>query len=605
MPMSELIQKLIHLLEVGTGSRYLRVLLLGLALVALALLYDLRAYKNMGTPEGMDAAQLARNISEGKGYTTQFIRPLSLYLVQKKNGGGADPAQIKTNHPDLANAPVYPVLLAGVMKALPFQEKVELHKSFWSNDEKFWRYQPDFLIALFNQLLLLAVVVLTFFIARDLFDLAVARLAAGLTLGSELLWRFSASGLSTELLLVIFLGLAWCLVKIEAAGREPQPNARRLQALVIAAGALAGLGVLTRYSFGWVIIPVVVYLILFGGPRRTVNVLSALGAFALLLLPWIIRNLAVSGTPFGTATFAVVEGTFLFPRNLLERSISPDLTHLLWLTPYTNKLLDNLRALVVNDVPKLAGSWATILFLAGLLLGFRSVAIRRMRYFLLTCLGLFLVVQSLGRTGLTDESPEVNSENLLVLLSPLVLIYAASVFFTFLENIQFPLPQLRYAAIIAFVMVCCLPMILVLLPPKTSPVAYPPYYPPDIQKSAGWMKENELMMSDVPWAVAWYGHRQCLWLTLNAQEDFFAINDGLKPIQALYLTPETMDGKFLTDWVHAGERSWGSFILDAVIQNKIPTGFPLRNTMPGYLPDGIFLADWERWKLPAARNPAP
>ena len=63
------------------------------------------------------------------------------------------------------------------------------------------------------------------------------------------------------------------------------------------------------------------------------------------------------------------------------------------------------------------------------------------------------------------------------------------------------------------------------------------------------MKENELMMSDVPWAVAWYGQRQCVWLTLNAQDDFFAINDNLKAVQALYLTPLTTDGKFLSDWV--------------------------------------------------------
>ena len=57
------------------------------------------------------------------------------------------------------------------------------------------------------------------------------------------------------------------------------------------------------------------------------------------------------------------------------------------------------------------------------------------------------------------------------------------------------------------------------------------------------------MMSDVPWAVAWYGQRQCVWLTLNAQDDFFAINDYLKPVQALYLTPETMDAKLASDWV--------------------------------------------------------
>ncbi len=39
----------------------------------------------------MDSAQLARNIADGKGYTTLFIRPFSLYLratAQRGRGGG-------------------------------------------------------------------------------------------------------------------------------------------------------------------------------------------------------------------------------------------------------------------------------------------------------------------------------------------------------------------------------------------------------------------------------------------------------------------------------------------------------------------------------------
>src|SRR5450759_5966928 len=117
-----------------------------------------------------------------------------------------------------------------------------------------------------------------------------------------------------------------------------------------------------------------------------------------------------------------------------------------------------------------------------------------------------------------------------------------------------------------------------------------------IQPAVCWMKENELMMSDVPWAVAWYGRHQCVWLTLNAQDDFFAINDYLKPVQALYLTPETMDGKFVSDLVRSGEHSWGSFITLGVLQNQIPQGFPLRNSPTGFLPERLFLTDRERWK---------
>ena len=248
MPLSELIQKLIHMSETGRGSRYLRFLILGLVVMGLALVYNLRAYRNLATQEAMDSAQLARNIADGKGYTTLFIRPFSLYLVQSHNEAkhaaapatnNLDFAHIKsTPHPDLANPPVYPIVLAGLMKVLPFHYPVELKKPFWSNGNQFWRYQPDFQIAMFNEILLLAVVVLTFFIGRKLFDVNVAWLSALLTLGCELLWRFSVSGLSTMLLMVVFLGLTWCLLRIEEMGREPQPRATWLLGLALAAGVI-------------------------------------------------------------------------------------------------------------------------------------------------------------------------------------------------------------------------------------------------------------------------------------------------------------------------------------------------------------------------------
>ncbi|HEY1718764.1 MAG TPA: glycosyltransferase family 39 protein [Verrucomicrobiae bacterium] len=605
MPLIERIQTLLHKLETGAVPRYLRNITLCLTVLALALAYDLRAYRNLAAPEAMDAAQLARNISEGKGYTTLFVRPFSLYLVQTHNeaktaGGPAgtsmDVAEIKTMHPDLANPPVYPVVLAGLMKVLPFHYDVDLKKPFWSDNGRFSIYEPDFLIALFNQILLMVAVVLTFLIAQKLFDTGAAVLAALLTIGCELLWRFSSSGLSTMLLLVIFMGLAWCILKIEEAAREPQPRAQRLLRLAFAAGVLAGAGALTQYAFGWVIVPVVLFLFFFSGQRRVMHALAALAAFAIILSPWVARNFAVSGTPFGTASFAVAETTPAFPGFQLERSLNPDLTQALGLIPYLKKLLVNGRDILTNDLPRLGGSWASALFLAGLLLGFRSPAAQRMRYFLLMCLGTFVVVQALGQTQLSVETPEVNSENLLVLLAPLVFVYGVSMFLTLLEQMKLPELQLRYAVMGVFVAVSCLPMIFALLPPKTSPVVYPPYYPPKIQEAANYMKPGELMMSDAPWAVAWYGNRQCDWLTLDWQGEFSAIN-SLKTVQALYLTPRTMDGKFVSEWMEGSERSWGTFLLQALTEKRVPDKFPLTKAPAGFFPDQLFLTDRERWKV--------
>ncbi len=573
-------------------------------MIALAFLYDIRAYRNLAAPEAMDAAQLARNISEGKGYTTLFIRPFSIFLVQNHNqaqtpfaltNAVTDFAQIQSAHPDLANPPMYPLLLAGLMKVLPFDYKVNLKKPFWTNNGSFWRYQPDFFIAIFNELLLLVTVVLTFYLAKNLFDSNVAWLSAVLVLGCDLLWKFSTSGLSTMLLLVVFLGLTLLLLEIERSARDSQPRAGWLLGLAVAVGILTGIGALTRYAFGWTIIPVAVFLLVFGGKRKLPHMVAALAAFAVVLTPWIVRNEVVSGTAFGTAGYAVVEGTMVFPRFQLERSLHPELAQAMWLRPYVQKLFGNMRDLLTGDLLKSGATWAGVLFFAGLFLGFRGTGARRVRYFLLMCLAVFVVAQSLGRTQLSDQTPEINSENLLVLLVPLVFIFGASFFFTLLDQMTLPLMQLRYAVIAGFVALCCLPLAFTVWS-SPRPLVYPPYYPPEIQQVSSWMKPDELMMSDVPWAVAWYGDRQCVWNTLDAQAEFFAINDYLKPVQALYLTPVTTDGRFVSDWVQTHDTSWGNFIVDAALKNQFPPGFPLHFAPKGFLPDRLFLTDRQRWE---------
>jgi hypothetical protein len=609
------LQEVIHKIETGVGPRLFRIGAAVLLVVLLTVGYGFRGFKNMSCQEAMDAAQVGRNLSQGKGFTTLFIRPLSMYLLKKHaldaNGGvtpaNADLTQIRGRHPDLANPPVYPLLLAGVMKVLPFRFMLPAKpQPFFSSDGKFYRYEPDFLIALVNQLLFFGVITLTFFLARRLFDARVAWLSAGLLLGSELFWRFSVSGLSTMLLILIFLGLAWCLVLFEQEAREPKRGPTWLLVLAALAGLMVGLGGMTRYAFAWLILPVMVFLVLFSGKQRAMAGLVALLTFSGTMAPWLLRNYNLCGNPFGTAAFAVMQDTFLFPAHRLQRTLEPDFGHIVPLM-FWFKLMTNLREILQNDLPKLGGSWVTAFFLVGLLVMFRSTALRRLRYFLVSCLVLLVVVQALGHTQLSEDSPEINSENLLVLLAPLILMYGVSLFFLVIDQIEFPFLLLRYVVTGIFAVLVCLPMIFVFLPPKQLVVAYPPYYPPLIQTISSWLKENknEWSMSDIPWAMAWYGQRQSMWLTLNCMpdandrtthEDFVSINDFQKPINVLYLTPVTMDAKFVSGWIKAGERSWGQFIVEMLTSHKVPDYFPLNQTEKGWLPDQIMLADWPRWR---------
>ena len=603
------LQEWIHKIEEGEGAKYIRAGFFFLALLALAAFWHIREAQNFSSIEAMDSAQLARNIADGKGYTTQFVRPFSIALIEE-HLGRSSPELLTKPHPDLANPPVYPVLLAAVLKLAPTNWKI--------SEQFFRRYQPEWFIGAFNQLLFFIALFLVYRTSMRLFDRAVGALAVILMALTELYWQFTTSGLSTMLLVVLCLWLVNVLISIEIGSRESAANSANpdgtevsipprskawLMGMAAYAGLIVGLMALTRYSMGWLIIPVAVFVgAVVTGARGPAAALAIVG-FALCLAPWLVRNYNVSGTLFGTAGFALHQGTSPFPGHLLERSMPRDVGLALnnvEVAQYPRKLFVNGRHILTDELPRVAGNWITALFLGSLLIPFRSATLRRLKYFLAGTLLLFLVVQALARTTLSTDSPQLNSENMLFIFTPFFFIFGCGLFFVLLDQIIFPAPWMRTLAMGAFVTLLSLPMVFRLLPPRASPFEYPPYYPPSIQMVSDWLEPEELMMSDMPWAVAWYGNRQCVWTTLDvgtdAKDDFYRINDEYKALRGLFLTPITTNRRYLTEIRQGREGSWADFYLKVAILKELPTGFPMKTAPPGLLPDQLFLSDRIRWR---------
>jgi len=244
------------------------------------------------------------------------------------------------------------------------------------------------------------------------------------------------------------------------------------------------------------------------------------------------------------------------------------------------------------------------LFLAGLLVPFRNPSIARLRFFTLLCLPVLVLVQALGQTWLTTLVPDVHSENLLVVLAPLVFILGTGMFVVLLEQLELPPWGGRGIVVGLFLLLACAPLLFVLGRSPRSPMAYPPYHPQVIQERAGWLGERELMMSDIPWAVAWYGRRDCVWLPANVAEGFGAIH-RVRPINALYLTSVTLDQKLVSELIEGEDRAWGEFAADAVVRREIPDGFPLKHAFAEGFPYQLFLSDRERWKAVVATPGKP
>jgi len=261
-----------------------------------------------------------------------------------------------------------------------------------------------------------------------------------------------------------------------------------------------------------------------------------------------------------------------------------------------SKLLANSGQIVQNDLPRLGGTWVGSFFLVGLLAPGQERRSRRLGLFLVMSLVFLALDQALGRTAAAVESTDINSGNLLVLLVPAVWAFGTRFFYCLLGQFETALPQVQKAVIVIFGGLTCWPMMVAILALNRAPVAYPPYYPPSIQAAAGFLKRDELMMSDIPWAVAWYGGAQCVWLP-QSKGDFLAINDRQKPIQALYLTHAGSTGSIegFYDWIRAGEENWGGFIMSCLLQKEQgkpgpPPDFPLEFWQKGWPQDFLLTA---------------
>lgn len=585
------LQDWIHHWNEGAGARTLRVFAAVLGFVALAglydrfTIYDLVNAESYTSEDAMETAQVARNLAEGKGYTTDSIRPLALYLLENAAAPGQSSKVLAERIPDLTTPPAYPWLVSCLMRVLPFQFEAK----------EYWFYQPERWIAIFNQVLLFCATVLLFFLARKLFEAKVAWLSAVLFAGTNLFWRFTISGLSTIWLILVFLTIVWLLATLEQRDREGKEGGRALAFLLAAlTGALVGIGGLTRYSFAWMIIPVLLFVVFaVGRDRLKLGVLVAL-ACAAVMTPWLARNYKLSGHFFGTAGFAIFQGTPEFPGDTLERSVNPmGGIHRLGPAEFEQKFLSNARDIFSNDLPRIGGNWVAAFFVAGLLIPFRNAGLMRLRWFLVGSLFLLFVVQAFGLTHISADSPQINSENLLVLMAPLIFIYGAALFHILLEQLHLPPFDVQGAAVWAFALIMCAPLPLAILAPHRL-AGSSPYSPLHIQQTARMMQTNEALMSDIPGGVAWYGRRSCVWLSLDDENEYFKVI-AFKPIQALFLTQATTDKPFLSQ-MKLLPKSWGHFVLECAEHSEVPAGFPLRKSPVGLLPEQLFLSDRDRWQ---------
>src|SRR3954463_12456057 len=282
---ADFVQRAVHTLEAGGLAVWIRRGLVVVVIFALDFYY-MWHFRGLATSQAMDQAQIGRAIASGKGFTTNFARPLAIGQLQANRKNVANGIWV-----DTYNAPLPPLVNAIALLTV---------KSKWKMGPTDLIYAGDKAIAVFSIIFFLLSVVMLFFIARALFDQRLAIFACALVLLSDIFWQYSLSGLPQMLLLFLFNVMLYFLIRAVQAYYAGTPVTKWL----IAVGLTFGLLALTHALTIWIFLALLIFAFLFFTPRGLAAAIL-LGAFAIIYLPWVIRTYAVNGSMAGVAYYSV------------------------------------------------------------------------------------------------------------------------------------------------------------------------------------------------------------------------------------------------------------------------------------------------------------
>ncbi len=575
------VQSAVHSLDQGRFALMIKVGILAVLIIALSLLYLFVQFRGLNNANAMDQAQIARNLAAGRGFTTDYIRPVSLRIVQKQSG--PDATNVDLSHfPDFYQSPLSPWVNSFALRLIKGQWKMSAATDII--------YIGDRMIAATAMLFFILSVGVWYFVIAKLFDSKLALFACAAVLLTDLFWQFSLSGLPQMLVLFLFsLASLTTLLAIEALQKE---QTGIMIAWLIGAGIALGLMTLAHGLAFWIFLGWLVFAVIYFRPRGLVA-LTALAAYLLVVAPWMVRNIQVCGNPFGLAVYgafysAKPEDTYLRKMEIdLEKSG----------TSLKGKARPGLLSQAQNISGYLGINVAAAAFFLALLHPFRSE-----KTFVFKWCVLLMWVSAVVGMGFYQPLGEVSENQLHVLFIPLFVGYGIAFLFVLWNRLELGSPLLRVVFVSVLLFLCSVPMFLRLLTGQSIRIQWPPYVPPLITVLGDWFDEDEVICSDMPWAVAWYAQRKSLLLP-ESVSIFNEIHDyaqTVQPIRGLYLTPITGNQRLFADIYKGAYKEW-ALLITRPPQLK---GFPFSafTTLP-IEGECIIYADRDRWNTP--RTPQP
>ena len=504
------------------------VLLAGLTICSIFI-----TFRGLSSPRGMEQAQIGREIARGNGYTTKIIRPVAISQMKEANGEQPN----LENLPDTYHAPLNPCVNAAVLK---MTDAGNNQRWRMSNDTNI--YQLDRVIAATCTIFFLIAIGVNYLLISRIFDSTIAATTAILMLFCDLMWNFSQSGLPQMLMLMLFS----CAMFFVWRGIENKEENQSALAPVMISGIFMCLLVLTHWITLWIYIGYVIFAAVYFKPKGVIA--TALTAMLAIFVIPVIYFLYISPTdsPFGTAYYAIHNGLGGGEDSIM-RNLSPAGEDLA-----LQGLLMNIMRATLLQISDLHQNFGAILvaplFFLALLHPFKRASLASFRWMIL----LMWVFAGIGMSIYGINRGSMDPNQIHILFAPLMTAYGLAMVSILWGRLNIPqsMHMLRYAHLVIIVAISAGPMLLSLPKDLKNGLRaegfggfphYPPYFPSAFNRTlADNTSPKDIIISDTPWAVAWYADRMSVWLPKNLEQietiEEMAY-DQQTPVQGVIISP--------------------------------------------------------------------
>lgn len=492
----------------------LRALFAGAVLMLLLVAFAAK-FDSLQTEVTIEQANAARSLAGGQGLSSPSVQPLSFALAPE--------------HPDLVlyTAPAYPVILAGAMRVLG---------------------ESDRIIGLVALIFLMLTIVLTYLVARRMFDERTAVGAVAVMVLTVPLLQHVVSGSETAFLGLLVTGLfALLLLWTRSEHQESDWWPVGASALIIVAW-------LTRYEMAMLLPTVIVFWLYAGRRQRRRRLLWTIIPFVVVAGLWGLYNSRVTGHPMVSPWgYHMLADTTLYPNTVIARTYEAITTHP-WVTLVQHpgmmamKFTRYLRQLYYA-IPNLGNPIVAMFFLVGAVIATARRELTLQHWAIVLAMGLTVAALCLY----------LPNAGVLVPFIPVVSLLAVRKLVEILDGMVQPRARLEWDGgvrvtqrlrtwlgiagphqgterLVAFALIM---LILVASYPTVDYLfLQPPAERTPLIGAAQAMGRlgYDLVVSNVPQALAWYGEVPTMGLPTSPIQLRAMENAGIEP-DAIYLIP--------------------------------------------------------------------